>query len=148
MIPIVLKLEAEVNDAKEVTSVATKVLVPVGNVTFVVPLVVNVKEFAPDVINVDPSTNCRVAEVVGAVIVTLLYVVADMLPLANITPETEELEPVAVNKLPPIPTPPEIVNAPELVEIEAVLCEIFTTLFARLFVNVLEPETEAPVADQ
>lgn len=148
MIPIVLKLEAVVNDVKEVTSVATKVFVPEGNVAFVVPLVVRVKEFAPDVIKVDPSTNCKVAEVVGAVIVTLLYVDADTFPLANITPETEELEPVAVNKLPPIPTPPEIVNAPVLVEIEAVLCEMFTTLFARLFVKVLDPETEAPVADQ
>ena len=143
-----LKLEAVVKEFNEVTSVATKVLVPVGKVTFVVPPVVRVKEFAPDVINVDPSTNCKVAEDVGAVIVTLLYVDADTFPLANITPETEEDDPVEVYKLPPIPTPPEIVNAPVLEEIEAVLCEIFTMLFAMLFVKVFDPETEAPVADQ
>ena len=42
---------------------------------------------------------------------------------AKITPETEDDEPVAVNKLPPIPTPPVTTNAPEVVDVETVLFE-------------------------
>ena len=72
MIPTLLRLDAVVNDANDVTSVATNVFVPVGKVTFVVPPVVKVKLFAPDVIREDPSAIVNVAELVGAVIVTLL----------------------------------------------------------------------------
>jgi hypothetical protein len=71
IVPTLFKLEAVVNDAKEVTAVLTKVP-DVGNVTFVSAVVVKVKLFPPDVIKEDPSAKVKVAEEVGAVIVTLL----------------------------------------------------------------------------
>ena len=74
IVPTLFKDEAVVKDDKEVTSVATNVLVPDGNVTLVVAVVVNVKLNAPDVANVVVSAIVSVALVAGAVIVTLLYV--------------------------------------------------------------------------
>ena len=44
----------------------------VGNVNVVVPVVVNVVEYAPEVARVDPSASVSVAPVAGAVIVILL----------------------------------------------------------------------------
>ena len=44
----------------------------VGSVSVVVPVVVNVVEYAPDVINDEPSASVSVAPVAGAVIVILL----------------------------------------------------------------------------
>ena len=96
----------------------------VGNVTLDVPVVFKVKLLAPEVIKDELFAKVNVAAVAGAVNVNLLYVVAEILPFAKITPETEDEEPVAVNKLPPIPTPPVITNAPEVVEVETVLLEI------------------------
>jgi len=61
-------------EANEVTSVATNVLVPDGNVALVVAVVVRVKLFVPDVISEDPSAIVSVEDVAGAVIVKLLYV--------------------------------------------------------------------------
>lgn len=72
IVPMLFKDEAVVNEANEVTSVATRVFVPDGRVTFVVAVVVRVKLKAPDVTNVDVSAKVRVALVAGAVIVTLL----------------------------------------------------------------------------
>ena len=43
----------------------------VGNVTLEAAVVVSVKLKAPEVANVDPSTNVKVAAVAGAVTVTL-----------------------------------------------------------------------------
>ena len=74
IVPTLFKDEAVVKDDKEVTSVATNVLVPDGNVTLVVAVVVNVKLNAPDVANVVVSAIVSVALVAGAVILTLLYV--------------------------------------------------------------------------
>jgi hypothetical protein len=59
-------------EANEVTSVATNVLVPDGNVALVVAVVVRVKLFVPDVISEDPSAIVSVEDVAGAEIVTLL----------------------------------------------------------------------------
>ena len=56
----------------------------VGNVTFVVAVAVNVVEYAPLVANVDPSTNVNVADVVGAVKVTLLTLVAVATPMVGV----------------------------------------------------------------
>ena len=74
IVPIEFKLDAVVNDAKDVTSVATNVFVPDGRVALVVAVVVRVKLFAPEVVNVVVSAIVIVALVAGAVTVTLLYV--------------------------------------------------------------------------
>ena len=44
--------------------------------------------------------------------------------LLKTTPDKEEALPVAVYKLPPIPTPPETIKAPEVVDTEEVEAEI------------------------
>jgi hypothetical protein len=121
-------------EANEVTSVATNVFVPAGKVELVVAVVVRVKLLAPEVIKVDPSTKVSVAKVAGAVIATLLYVEELTVLFAKTTPEIEEEEPVAVYKLPPIPTPPVTTNAPEVVLIAAV-----DAVTERAEVNVLAP---------
>lgn len=72
IVPTLFKDEAVVSEDSEVTSVATRVLVPDGKVTFVVAVVVRVRLNAPDVANVVVSAKVRVALVAGAVIVTLL----------------------------------------------------------------------------
>lgn len=79
IVPTEFKLEAVVNEANDVTAVFTKVPV-VGNVTFVSPVVVSVSELAPEVARVEPSAKVNVALVAGAVIVTLLTVVAVTAP--------------------------------------------------------------------
>ena len=114
--PTEFNADAVVKDANEVTAVLTSVP-EVGKVTLVGAVVVRVRLFAPEVTSEDPSANVSVAEVAGAVIVTLLYVEALTVLLAKITPEIDDEEPVAVNKLPPIPTPPVTTNAPEFVPI-------------------------------
>lgn len=116
IVPIEFNDEAVVKEDNDVTAVFTSVPV-VGSVTFVGAVVVSVKLLAPEVINEELSASVRVAEVVGAVIVILLYVDAEAFPFAKITPDIDEEEPVAVNKLPPIPTPPVTTNAPEFVPI-------------------------------
>ena len=72
IVPIEFKLDAVVSDAKDVTSVATRVFVPDGKVALVVAVVVRVKLFAPEVVNVVVSAIVIVALVAGAVTVTLL----------------------------------------------------------------------------
>jgi hypothetical protein len=52
----------------------------VGKVTLVAAVVVSVKLLAPEVANVDPSANVKVAEVAGAVNATLLILVAVATP--------------------------------------------------------------------
>jgi hypothetical protein len=52
----------------------------VGNVTAVVPVLVMVVGNAPDVANVEPSASVNVAEVAGAVMATLLTLVAVAAP--------------------------------------------------------------------
>ena len=56
----------------------------VGKVTLVVAVAVNVVEYAPLVANVDPSTNVNVADVVGAVKVTLFTLVAVATPIVGV----------------------------------------------------------------
>jgi hypothetical protein len=90
----------------------------VGKVKLVVFEVVNVRLWPPEVIKEEPFAKVNVALVAGAVNVSLLYVVAETFPFANITPDTEDDDPIEVYKLPPIPTPPVTTNAPELVDIE------------------------------
>jgi hypothetical protein len=125
IVPIEFKLDAVVKDANEVTSVATNVLVPDGKVALVVAVVVRVKLLAPEVIKVDPSTKVKVADVVGAVTVTLLIVEAVTALFNKTTPEIEDALLVEVYKLPPIPTPPVTTNAPEFVLILALVLVIF-----------------------
>jgi hypothetical protein len=122
IVPTVFKLDADVSDDNEVTAVFTNVP-EVGNVTFVVAVVVNVKLKAPEVANVEPSAKESVALEAGADKVNLLYVVADTFPFANMTPDTEEEDPVDVYKLPPIPTPPVIFKAPVVIDVEVVASE-------------------------
>jgi len=56
-----------------VVELPSAVTVPlVGSVSAVVPVVVNVVEYAPDVIRLDPSASVSVAPVAGAVKVSLL----------------------------------------------------------------------------
>ena len=55
-----------------------------GKVTFVAPLDVSVIEFAPDVANVLPFAKVNVAEVPGAVIVTLFTEVAEATPRVGV----------------------------------------------------------------
>ena len=57
----------------------------VGRVTPVAPVEVRVMALAPAVISDDPWTRVRVAEVAGAVIVILLYVVAVATPSVGVT---------------------------------------------------------------
>jgi hypothetical protein len=106
----------------------------VGNVTLVVFVVVNVKLCPPEVISEELFDNVKVAKVAGAVIATLLYVEALTVLFARTTPETEEEEPVAVYKLPPIPTPPVIFKAPVEVEVATV-----ASVTERAELNVLAP---------
>lgn len=145
IVPTVFNDDAVVNDPNEVTLVFTSVP-EVGRVTLVRAVVVRVKLFAPDVIKEDPSANVSVADVVGVVIVTLLYVLAATVLLAKITPEIDEDDPVAVNKDPPIPTPPDTTKAPVDTELDPVLCVIETLPATVSLVNVEEPDTAVPFA--
>ena len=120
IVPTLFKLEAVVKEPKDVTAVFTRVP-EVGNVTLVGAVVVKVKLFAPDVTSEDPSAKVNVADEVGAVIVTLLYVVALTVLFARITPDMDDEKPVPVNNDPPIPTPPDIVSAPVAEDIADVL---------------------------
>jgi hypothetical protein len=106
----------------------------VGTVTLVVLVVVKVKLCPPEVISEELFDNVRVAKVAGAVIATLLYVVAETFPFASITPDTDDEEPIDVYKLPPIPTPPVTINAPVDVLIAAV-----DAVTERAELNVLAP---------
>ena len=72
IVPIEFKLEAVVNEAKDVTSVATRVFVPDGKVALVVAVVVRVKLLAPEVIKLEPSAIVSVALLVGGDTVSLL----------------------------------------------------------------------------
>ena len=125
IVPIEFKLEAVVNEAKDATLVATKVIFPVGKVAFVVAVVVKVRLLAPEVISEEPSTIVKVDDVVGAVTVTLFKVDVVTALFNKTTPEIEEALLVEVNKLPPIPTPPVTTNAPEFVLILALVLVIF-----------------------
>ena len=62
----------EIKDDNVATSVATRVFVPDGKVTFVVFVVVSVRLNAPEVANVVVSAIVSVALVAGAVTVRLL----------------------------------------------------------------------------
>ena len=57
----------------------------VGSVTAVVPVLMIVVENAPDVANVEPPAIVNVAEVAGAVIATLLTLVAVATPTLGVT---------------------------------------------------------------
>jgi len=78
LFPLVSKIEVPI--LGEVRVLLVKVSVParvarvpvVGKVTLVAPVVVKVKELAPDVIKLEPSAKVKVAELAGAVTVTLL----------------------------------------------------------------------------
>jgi hypothetical protein len=70
----------------------------VGNVTLEAAVVVSVKLLAPEVTNVDPSANVKVAVVAGAVKVTLLIVVAEATPKTGVTRVGE-----VANTLTPVP---------------------------------------------
>ena len=120
IVPTLLSDDAVVKDANDVTAVFTKVP-DVGNVTLVGPVVVTVKLFAPEVTSEEPSARVNVADDPGAVIVTLLYVLALTVLFARITPDIDDEKPVPVNKLPPIPTPPETIRAPDVVLVETVV---------------------------
>jgi hypothetical protein len=121
IVPILLRLDAVVNEANEVTSVGTNVLVPDGKVTFVVAVVVRVRLNAPEVIKEEPSAKVKVADDAGAVIATLLYVEADAFPFAKITPDIDDEKPVPVNKEPAIPAPPDTLKAPVVAFVAAVV---------------------------
>ena len=106
IVPTLFKLDAVVNDANEVTSVATNVFVPDGKVTFVAAVVVKVKLKAPEVARVVVSAIVNVAFVAGAVIVTLLYVLfvrfwLSVVPtIAPVGVATNEAVPVVYFKIP------------------------------------------------
>lgn len=68
--PVVI-VPTDTKDDSVVTAELTSVP-EVGSVTFVVPVVVSVKEFAPLVMRLDPAAMVSVAEVPGFVITTLL----------------------------------------------------------------------------
>jgi hypothetical protein len=107
----------------------------VGTVTLVVLVVVKVKLCPPEVISEELFDNVRVAKVAGAVIATLLYVEELTVLFARRTPETDDVEPAEVYKLPPIPTPPVTTKAPEFVPI----------LTAELVMFVVPPINALPV---
>jgi hypothetical protein len=72
----------------------------VGKVTFVVAVAVKVVEYAPLVASVDPSTKVKVADVAGAVNISLLTLVAVATPIVGVTnvgevANTNEPEPVS-----------------------------------------------------
>jgi len=67
-----------------VPAIAESVLV-VGRVTPVVLVAVNVMAYAPDVIREEPVTSVSVADVVGAVMVTLFIEVAVAAPRVGVT---------------------------------------------------------------
>ena len=64
--------------------VASRVVVPAGRVALVVAVEVRVVENAPEVISELPLAKVRVALVAGAVIVTLLMLVADATPRVGV----------------------------------------------------------------
>ena len=134
--------------AKTLKSLPVVVKVPAtGKVTFVVAVVVKVSEFAPEVISEEPLARVKVALVAGAVKVSLLYVDAETFPFAKITPDTEDVEPAEVYKLPPIPTPPVTTKAPLFEAIEVWLEVIFTVPPMKAFDATPNPpaDTSAPV---
>lgn len=72
----------------------------VGKVMLVAPLDVSVMELAPDVASVEPSAKVKIADVAGAVIVTLLILVAVAAPIVGVVkvglvPNTNAPEPVS-----------------------------------------------------
>jgi hypothetical protein len=81
-VPVVI-VPTETRDDKVVTALLTRVP-EVGSVTFVNPEVVKVREFAPEIIRLEPSARFKVADVAGAVIKTLLTDVAVTAPIVVI----------------------------------------------------------------
>lgn len=93
VLPIVLFVRA--SEPARVASVPV-----VGKVTLVNPVEVNVIELAPDVAKVEPSARVRVAADAGAVIATLLTLVAVATPIfgvvsVGLVPNTKAPVPVS-----------------------------------------------------
>jgi hypothetical protein len=85
--PVPVSSEMIPANSEDVVAANTLSLLPVvikvpavGKVTLVVAVVVSVKLLAPEVANVDPLANVKVAEVAGAVNATLLILVAVATP--------------------------------------------------------------------
>jgi hypothetical protein len=115
---IVLSSSDDVVAAKSDNLLLVVAKVPVvGSVILVVAVVLNVRLCPPEVINEDPLAKVNVAEVAGAVNVSLLTVDAVTAPLLCMTPDIDEATDVPVYNEPPIPTPPVTTKAPELVPI-------------------------------
>lgn len=91
------------------TEVEDKRVPDVGNVTFVAPVVVRVRELAPDVIKELPSATVSVEDVAGAVIVTLLTLVAVATPSTGVTKVG-----VVANTRFPLPVSSDIIPASSL----------------------------------
>lgn len=68
-----------------------------GRVKVVVPVAVNVMEYAPEVANVPPLAIVNVALVAGAVIATLLIDVADAIPNVGVVNEGEANRAIALS---------------------------------------------------
>jgi hypothetical protein len=86
----VVKVASPVPPCPTVTAAAVPNRVPdVGRVTFVAAVDVRVMENAPAVASVEPVISDNVADVVGAVIVTLLIVVAVATPKVGVVKDGE-----------------------------------------------------------
>ena len=75
----------------------------VGRVTLVAPVEVKVIELAPEVTRLEPSARVRVAEVVGAVKVSLLTEVAVATPKVGVTKVGEVENTRLVEVVPVVP---------------------------------------------
>jgi hypothetical protein len=84
----------------------------VGRVTFVAPLEVRVIELAPEVTKLEPSAKVKVALLEGAVIVTLLMLVAVATPKEGVV-RLGELAKTRVDPLPVVVLPNKV-NVPEV----------------------------------
>lgn len=145
---IVLSSSDDVVAAKSDNLLLVVAKVPVvGSVTLVVFVVLNVRLCPPEVINEDPLAKVNVAEVAGAVNVSLLTVDAVTAPLLCMTPDIDEATDVPVYNEPPIPTPPVTTKAPEFVPILTAELVIFTVPPIKAFpASPSPPETTtAPV---
>jgi hypothetical protein len=116
----------------------------VGNVTLETPVVVRVKLLAPEVANVDPSNNVKVAAVAGAVNATLLIVVAEATPRVGVVRVGD-----VANTNAPLPVSSEITpaNYKEVVAACTLNLSVVTTsvLLVGIVVELIVPETVALV---
>lgn len=141
-------------DVIEADLVLYKVLVPDGIVALEAAVEVSVKANAPAVISDEPVTSVRVAEVAGAVIVTLFIDVAVATPRTGVTKvgvvSTTNFEPVPVCEVIDVALPTEVITPVRLAFVTTVATfptEVTPPVKLALVVTVAAlPVTEPAIA--